>query len=307
MNKLLIVLTVAFALGFIPAASYAGWMVGQGEFSLLAGVNKAAKGGEISFENLGGTVIGAYIQNNRGEYLGQIRDLMIDPQDGGVAFAVLAHGGTMGIPMRYFAVPFSALTVSHKKNVYLLDISREKMNAAPSFARSQWPGRADREWEREVFRYYGETPHWGESYVPMAETWGEAYSFNQKIRGTFVKNQEGQDLGKILDIVIDSQGHVPFAVLSHGGFWGVGGKLVAVPFSVLSFDRMGKDLVLNSTKEKLDLAPAFKESDLTNRKWAEDVYRYFGQQPYWTEGGSEAMEKPMGGRTEKFEYDDYEP
>ena len=139
---------------------------------------------------------------------------------------------------------------------------------------------------------------------PMAQSWGRAYSFDQ-IRGTLVKNQQGQELGRINDIVIDTQGHVPFAVLTHGGYWGMYGKLVAVPFSALSFDAMGKYLVLNASKEKLDAAAAFKMSDLADQKWAEDTYRAFGQQPYWTEGGA-AQAGSMGSTSEGSDYEDSE-
>jgi ribosomal 30S subunit maturation factor RimM len=116
----------------------------------------------------------------------------------------------------------------------------------------------------------------------MAQNWGKENSFHQ-IVGTSVKNQQGEELGKISDMVIGSEGHMYFAILSHGGFWGVGGKLVAVPFSALNFDQAKKNFVLNATKEMLDSAPAFKLSDLSNKKWVEDVYRFFGQRPYWTE------------------------
>lgn len=117
--------------------------------------------------------------------------------------------------------------------------------------------------------------------------WSKEYTFGQ-IVGTSVRNEQGQDLGKISDIVIDAQGHVPFAVLSHGGFWGMGGKSIAIPFTALSFNQNGNYMVLNADQAKLQSAPAFKVSDLSNRKWAEDVYHYFGQQPYWTEEGGQA-------------------
>ena len=139
---------------------------------------------------------------------------------------------------------------------------------------------------------------------PMAQSWGKAYSFDQ-IKGTLVKNQQGQELGRINDIVIDTQGHVPFALLNHGGYLGMGGKLVAVPFSALSFDAMGKHLVLNASKEKLDAAAAFKMSDLADQKWAEDTYRAFGQQPYWTEGGA-AQAGSMGSTSGGSDIEDSE-
>jgi sporulation protein YlmC with PRC-barrel domain len=183
--------------------------------------------------------------------------------------------------MRFVAVPFHALTSSDEKKVYLLDMSKEKMTAAPSFAREHWPEVTNREWETDIYKYYGQTPRWGESNEPRAPIWGKADRYDQMV-GTSVKNQQGEDLGKIRDLVIDSQGHVPLAILSHGGFWGMGGKLVAVPFRALNFDPKGKDFVLNSTKEKLDSSPAFKMSDLSHKTWPDDVYRFLGQPPSGT-------------------------
>ena len=143
------------------------------------------------------------------------------------------------------------------------------------------------------------------SAEPMAQSWGKTYSFEQ-FKGTPVKNPQGEELGRIQDIVIDSQGHVPFAVLYYGGYLGMGGKLVAVPFMALSFDAMGKHLVLNAAKEKLDSVPAFKMSDLADQKWAEGAYRFFGQQPYWMEGGGASEGVSMGSTSEGSDVEDSE-
>lgn len=56
--------------------------------------------------------------------------------------------------------------------------------------------------------------------------------------------------------------------------------------------------------ERLESAPRFRLSDLAKQEWAEDVYRYFGQQPYWTEGGG-AVTEPMKKTIEEFEYFEY--
>ena len=278
MKKLIIMSAMIFALGFTPPVSHAVGKGSQSEYSPMAGKYKSTKSGERSFEYQASSVIGTVVKNKGGDYLGRITDLMIDSQNGGIAFAILSRGGVF--PMRFVAVPFSALTSNNEKDVYLLDMSWEKMAAAPSFDRHR-PDVANRGWETGTYRYYGQSPNWGESIAkPMAQNSSKAYDFN-KIVGTPVKNQQGEELGKIHDMVVDSQGHVPFAVLSHGGFWGIDEKLVAVPFSSFNFDQMGKDFVLNSTKEKLDSAPAFKVSDISNKNWLGDVYRYFGQRPSW--------------------------
>jgi hypothetical protein len=119
-------------------------------------------------------------------------------------------------------------------------------------------------------------------------SWGRAYVTSEVV-GTEVKNRQGDDYGKISDLVIDTNGRVPFAVLAYGE------KSVAVPFGSLTYNREGKHLVLNFEKERLDSAPSFDKSQLANRTWVEENYKHFGEAPYWTEeehmkGSSETTE-----------------
>lgn len=102
-----------------------------------------------------------------------------------------------------------------------------------------------------------------------------------RLLGTMVKDPQGRDLGTITDIVTGPGGRVAFVVLSY---WVSDDtqKRVAVPFSALSCGK--QDCVLNASKDALDSAPTFvSEDDLAEPKVAEDIYRYFGKQPYWTE------------------------
>jgi hypothetical protein len=117
-------------------------------------------------------------------------------------------------------------------------------------------------------------------------SWGRAYTVSEMI-GTGVMNPQGKEFGKVNDFVIDTNGKVPFTVLSYGE------KLLAIPFGTLTYSPEGKHLVLDLASEKLDSAPAFDKSGLADRKWVEDAYRHFGQAPYWTEAGSEQMQNPM--------------
>jgi sporulation protein YlmC with PRC-barrel domain len=66
-------------------------------------------------------------------------------------------------------------------------------------------------------------------------------------------------IGTVTDLIMDNTGTVTTAVVSVGGFLGVGAKDVAVPFNALKVtSRDGKDwLVLNETKDQLKAAPAF--------------------------------------------------
>jgi hypothetical protein len=57
---------------------------------------------------------------------------------------------------------------------------------------------------------------------------------------------------------------------------------------------------LHISKEKLTTAPAFQKSDLSTQREAEDIYRYFGQQPYWSEGGLfKGVNEPFEGASMK--------
>jgi len=104
----------------------------------------------------------------------------------------------------------------------------------------------------------------------------------------YLEDSEGGFLGRITDFVVDSNSRIEFAIVQVGfPEVGRGGKLVAVPFSLLSGPE-GKYYVLNTTLERLVSAPRFgAKKDLSNRAFAENVYSYFGLQPSWTEKGHE--------------------
>ncbi len=109
-----------------------------------------------------------------------------------------------------------------------------------------------------------------------------------KLLWSDVENPQGEYLGRVTDFAVDSNGRIEFAIVQMG-FPEVGrdSKLVAVPFSALSRPE-GKYYVLNTTRERLAAAPNFDEKKhLSNRAFAENVYRYFGLEPSWTEGGHE--------------------
>jgi hypothetical protein len=123
---------------------------------------------------------------------------------------------------------------------------------------------------------------------------GKAGCLSSDAIGKAIVNPQREHLGDIKDFVFD-QGRVSFVILSYGGVVGFGGKSVAIPYSALSFDTKDRLFVLDATKDRLEAAPAFDRKMLSDRSWAADMYRYFGQQPYWTEEGgkSPAIDQPQ--------------
>lgn len=108
------------------------------------------------------------------------------------------------------------------------------------------------------------------------------------IVGTKVMNHQDEDLGKIEDLMIDlSAGRVAYAVVSFGGFLGMGDKLFAVPFSALTCDCEKEVMRLDANKEKLEKAPGFDKDDwpdTADRTWGANVHSHYGVSPYWGAG-----------------------
>jgi hypothetical protein len=81
-----------------------------------------------------------------------------------------------------------------------------------------------------------------------------------KVVGSTVVNEANETVGKIDDLIVTPSEKVPFAVLSVGGFLGVGTKYVVVPYSSLQVH--DKKMVLpGATKESLKALPEFKYAD----------------------------------------------
>jgi len=81
-----------------------------------------------------------------------------------------------------------------------------------------------------------------------------------KVVGSTVVNEANETVGTIDDLIVTANEKVPFAVLSVGGFLGMGSKYVVVPFSSLQVE--DKKMVLpGATKDSLKGLPEFKYSN----------------------------------------------
>lgn len=100
------------------------------------------------------------------------------------------------------------------------------------------------------------------------------------LMGDNVCNRKNEDLGEIEEIMLDMRrGKVAYAVLSFGGFLGIGDKLFAVPWSALTLDPENKRFVLNVEKDRLQNAPGFDKDnwpDMSDLSWAKKIHGYYG-------------------------------
>lgn len=102
--------------------------------------------------------------------------------------------------------------------------------------------------------------------------------------GNDVFNADGEDLGDVKEIMLDMRsGRVSYAVLSFGGFMGMGEKLFAVPWDALKLDTENKRFTLQVSKEQLEGAPGFDKNhwpDMADASWEKGIHAFYGTQPY---------------------------
>jgi len=102
--------------------------------------------------------------------------------------------------------------------------------------------------------------------------------------GNDVFNRDSEDLGDIKEIMLDMRtGRVSYAVLSFGGFMGVGKKFFAVPWEALTLDTENKRFVLDVNKDKLGSAPGFDKDhwpDMADPTWEKSIHAHYGTKPY---------------------------
>ena len=112
---------------------------------------------------------------------------------------------------------------------------------------------------------------------------GQPTRFNKasKLIGMEVRNDQGEDLGTIKDLVINLEsGTVSYAVLSSGGVLGVGEKLLAVPLTAFRRGSDQKNLMLQASKDNIDQAQGIGSN------WPSVQHPTFGAMPFWQQGTS---------------------
>jgi hypothetical protein len=107
---------------------------------------------------------------------------------------------------------------------------------------------------------------------------------SDKVEGTAVYGSDGDRIGSITRIMIDKiSGKVAYAVMSFGGFLGMGADYYPVPWSALDYDTSLGGYRVNFTNDQLQNAPKYSTS--TDWNWNREndrrVYEYYKARPYW--------------------------
>ena len=105
------------------------------------------------------------------------------------------------------------------------------------------------------------------------------------LEGNKVVTSDGEDVGKISDIMLDVRnGRIAYAVLSEGGFLGMGTTLHAIPWNALTLDTGEKCFHVDIAAQQLKDDPGFDKDhwpSMADTTWGALVHQYYNREPYW--------------------------
>ena len=108
---------------------------------------------------------------------------------------------------------------------------------------------------------------------------------SDRVIGTEVRRVDGSKVGRIERLMLDKRsGRVAYAVMSFGGFLGMGEEYYTLPWAMLRYDTERDAYVVDITEEQLRDAPARSPEGgdpEDERAWEEHVHRYYNAAPYW--------------------------
>lgn len=108
---------------------------------------------------------------------------------------------------------------------------------------------------------------------------------SDKVEGTAVYNRQEERLGTVHNFMVDKvTGQVAYAVMSFGGFLGMGQSYHPMPWKVLDYDTRLGGYVVDLDRDKLEKAPSYIASDMPNwsdRTYGNQIDKYYGNPAYW--------------------------
>jgi sporulation protein YlmC with PRC-barrel domain len=223
-------------------------------------------------------VINAKARSAQGEELGYIDDVVLDMKDGRILYAVLVHGGVLGVGAKQFAIPFEELSDLRNSEVRL-DVANSELDRQDGFEDDNWPQTANAYWSSKM-----SSPR--SSSEPVTR-WCKA---SDLINGNCV-NKEGKTIGQVDDLIMDANRElVAYAIISckerHA--------LVAVPVAAMQVRDNG-DAVVDLTSERMNDLETF--DNVHDRDWSSvrlnrHFHSQFGVPAYWESASTSLQNQP---------------
>jgi hypothetical protein len=206
---------------------------------------------------------GLPFSNANNESLGKLHDIMVD-EKGNIVYGVLSHGGLASVGDKLFAVPLTALQTlgdvpNHpERKQFVLEVSKATLDTQPGFNEKDYPTVPD--------PLFTKTTKDNETVRRTAATSDQKQYRMRALEGTAVRNQAGEDCGKVREFGVNlHDGNVPYAAFSYGGTARIGEKYFAAPWKEMELKSLtGKptemSFVVHVTKQTLDSNPGFNRN-----------------------------------------------
>lgn len=163
-------------------------------------------------------LLGQNLRNQTGETLGEVKDLVVNPQSGRVVFALVGSGGFLGFGEKFRAVPFSALERDESTGRLTLSVDKVRWEAAPTVARRDFAALSAEGRIREIHDYFREAGVVGaiDESAGLAQTTHSDRSNQlmsvERVLGREVVNA-GQEVGQVDDVMVNFENRHASAII----------------------------------------------------------------------------------------------
>jgi sporulation protein YlmC with PRC-barrel domain len=105
-------------------------------------------------------VLGTKVKDTSGQKIGEVEDVMLDKESNNIMFAVVGFGGFLGIAEKYHPIPWSALAYDEDENAYVVNYTKEQLQAAPAASIDELTGTDGQRFRDRTYAYYKEPRYW---------------------------------------------------------------------------------------------------------------------------------------------------
>jgi sporulation protein YlmC with PRC-barrel domain len=220
------------------------------------------------------------IYNMQGKSIGSIDHLMIGKRDGRIRYGVISFGGFLGLGHSHYPIPWNAFGYNTTLGGYETQISEQQLRDAPEFSDDSF---TSPEWERKIHTHYGVD---GYSAVPSAgatQTTATASSdseivSSEDVEGLEVYDQGGRDIGSVDHLMIEKRtGQVRYAVISFGGFLGLGRSHHPIPWDSLDYDGSLQGFRTTISEDQLRAAPDYTDESWQRREYEDELRQHYSR------------------------------
>jgi sporulation protein YlmC with PRC-barrel domain len=179
-----------------------------------------------------------------------------------------------------------------------INADKAKLTSAPEFTKEMdnEAAMAKTDYLSKSFEYFDQTPWWQGGTASASTSELPTVRKAKDLLNKKVKNVSDEDIGKIEDLMVNlPAGRIAFAILQPDSSLALGNNYYALPPDALTFNKDGKSLTSDLTKEKLATAPHVAKGEwmkLSDPSFASQVYQFYGKQAWFNTTGSGL--KPTG-------------